>query len=113
MNGFTDAVFIPGTQLVSSTDIDAGAHANEKSNKQRDQQRSRTHRTQGPVVCKAAYNGHIADVKKHFQKMGKHQGDAEQKNIFKKRTFRHGNTAGRRSGLAARHNKNLRMFGGA
>lgn len=91
MNDLIGVFRIISAQSMGSPDIDAGAHTNKETGKQRYKERGGADASQCLVAGKPSDNCHIAQIEHDLQHLRECKRDAEQQKIFPERAFRHGN----------------------
>ena len=101
---------LPGTQVLSHTDVDTAAHADEEACKQCNDGCGGSHGTQGCGTGKFSHHSHVCHIKQNLQQLGENQGDAEDQHIFGQRPFRHGDAAGAAGNLFCHRNSPFSSF---
>ena len=71
-------------QMLRRDDVDAAAHADQKTGEQRHENRRRADRAQRPRAREAADDRHVRHVEQHLKHLREHQRHAEHENLLPK-----------------------------
>ena len=91
--GVADAaltLLVGGAYALGHDGVYARAETDEKAREERDVYRGRAHSAERAFGPEFADDGHVRHVEQHLQHVRQHERQRKNKNIFKKRTARHG-----------------------